>query len=260
MDVTIEADHATQIFDKMSNLITEAILRFEEDRLVVTTCDPAVVSMIHLEIPEDSFKKYDVTPEDYNTLTEEGEDGILLGVSLENFSTVTGVFDEEINISVEIESSNIVLTEDDDRYELPILNLSTDEAPDMDRLEQDIQAELDLDQFKELRKKLGIADDSCQIKLTTEGELEVSGGGNQMEVETNYELGEAEVVSEEFDGEEVESMFALDYLKKAERMFNKIDTCDSLQVRMAQEFPMEMTHDCDRETLKFVIAPRVMDE
>lgn len=260
MNVTIEADHATQLFDKTSNLITEAILRFKEDKLVMTTADPAMVSMIHLEIPEDSFKNYNINPgnDDYEHFTEEEEEGVLIGLNLDNLSKILKAFDEDITLSIDLDTNEMVLKEGNDRFTLPILNLDTDDIPSMGELEHDIKSEITHEQFKELRKKLEIATDSCTIRLDNEGELEVEGGGDQMSVETSAELENTTVMNE--DEDEVESMFDLSYIKKAERMFNKVETCDSLDMMVGENFPLQMTHDCNRETLKFVLAPRIEEK
>jgi hypothetical protein len=55
-------------------------------------------------------------------------------------------------------------------------------------------------------------------------------------------------------------MFALEYLNKAEKMFRNLEPCDKVKVKMGEDFPMEMTHEADRENLKFVLAPRIEEE
>lgn len=259
MDVTLDADHGDELFDKMKNMINEAILRFTEDGLEVTTADPAMVSMIHLEVPESSFEEYEVEldEEEYEHLMEEDEEGLLIGVDLENLATVIGIFDEEINLS--LDENQLVLTEGSDRFELPILNLSTDDSPDMDSLDFKMKAEIENTQFKTLRKKLSIATDSCKMSLDEEGELTVEGGGDQISVETSFQLEDAEVIEEDEDAG-AESMFALSYLKDAERMFDNLDTCDSLEMGMGDDFPMKLTHESNRENLVFVLAPRIEEQ
>lgn len=264
MEATLKADHTDELFDKMSNLISEAILRFTEDGVEVTTADPAMVSMIHLEVPADSFEEYEVEvdEEEYEHLMEEGEEGILVGINLENLASVVSLFDEEITFTLD-DNSNLVLTEGSDRFELPILNLSTDDIPSMDELNNfRVEGELENSQFKTLRKKLGIADDSTTMTLNSDGELVVEGGGDQISVETSFDLEDVEVYEDD-EGEEYEqasSMFALSYLEKAQKMFDDLDSCDSTRVKMGQDFPMRAEHESDRENLTFVLAPRIEEE
>lgn len=259
MDITIDADHADELFGKMSNLINEAILRFTEDGLEVTTADPAMVAMIHLEVPSDSFNHYEINldNEDFDTLREEGEEGLLIGLNLDNLATVLSTFNEEITFS--IDGNEFVMEEGSDRFQLPILNLSTDDSPSMDELNFKTKATLDNDQFKTLRKKLGIADESADFKLE-DGELTVSADGGQISVESSVTLEDFEVIDEDAEEDKAESMFALSYLKKAERMFNKIDTCDNLELGMGDDFPLQLIHEDDRENLTFVLAPRIEEQ
>lgn len=264
MKAKLDADQTDELFSKTSNLIEEAILRFTENGLEMTTADPAMVSMIHLEVPEDSFEEYEVDTEDedLNHLVEEGTEGILVGVNIENLSAVASMFDEEITF--EVEGNQFILTEGSDRYELPILNLSTDDIPNMDELDFKLGAELENSQFKTLRKKLAVASDSTYMELDSEGVLEVEAEGSQISVETSFQLENTEVYEDESDeGEEVvsaESMFALEYLQKAERMFNSLETCDSTVLKMGDDFPLTMEHEDNRENLTFVLAPRIEEE
>lgn len=263
MDATLKADHANQLFDKMSNLVSEAILQFTEDGLEVTTADPAMVAMIQLEVPESSFTEYevDVDDEEYEHLIEEGEDGLLVGINLENLAMAVNLFDEEINLTVE--ENQLVLTEGDDRFELPVLNLSTDDIPSLDALDDHIvKAELLNSQLKTLTDKVGIASDSTYLTLDDEGNLEVEAGGDQISVDTSFSLQLAEdLTDEETDTEpEATSMFALEYLNKARQMFNKLDTCNKTEIMMGNDFPLYLTHDNDRENLRFVLAPRIEEE
>lgn len=256
MEAKLNADHTQELFDKMSNLISEAILRFTEEGLEVTTADPAMVSMIHLEVPRDSFEEYEVDTEseDYEQLTEEGEEGLLIGIDLENLSAIVKLFDEEIKLSVE--ESQLILEEGSDKFELPILNLSTNDIPSMEQLnDHSVKAEITNDQFKTLIGKLAVATDSTTATLNGDGTLEMEGGNDQISVETSLELDNPEIMGE--DVESAQSMFALDYLSKAQSMFKKLDTCDDLTLKMGEDFPLDMTHEDDRETLKFVLAPRI---
>lgn len=259
MEIQLKADHADELFDKMSNLIEEAILRFTEDGLEVTTTDPAQVSMIHLEVPESSFEEYEIDfeQEEYENLMEEGEEGLLIGLNLDNLSTVISLFDDDI--SFEVDGNDFVLTEGDDTFQLPILNLSTDDIPSMDALDSfNLQADIDTDQFKTLVKKLEIATDSTYLTLNNEGVLTVEGDGDQISVDTSFDLENVEELGEEeLEDGETQSMFALNYLKKAEKMFRGLNTCDDLKLKMGEDFPLEMSHEDGRENLKFILAPRI---
>lgn len=259
MEATLKADHTDELFDKMSKIVTEAILRFTENGLEVTTSDPAMVSMIHLEVPEDSFKEYQVEPEEYEGLTEEGEEGLLLGVNIENLSAIVSLFDDEITFTVD--DNQLVLTEEDDKFELPILNLSTDDIPSMDALDDfRVKGDMTTSQLKTLVKKLGVASDSTTMTLNEDGTLQVEGGSNQITVETSFQLENSENLAEDNEVESAQSMFALEYLVKAQKMFKSIDTCEDLQVELGEDFPMAMTHEHDRENLKFVLAPRIEEQ
>jgi len=259
METTLNADQTDELFDKMSNLIGEAILRFTEDGLKVTTADPAMVSMINLEVPESSFEEYEVNPdnEDYEHLTEEGTEGILIGVDLENLSAIVNLFDEEITFTVD--GNQFVLEEGSDRFELPILNLSTDDIPSMDSLDDfKVEGDLTTDQFKTMVKKLAVASDSTTVTFNDDGTFEFEGGGDQISIESSFDLENVENLDEEV--ESAQSMFALDYLTKAEKMFRSLEPCDKVTIKMGEDFPMEMTHEADRENLTFVLAPRIEEE
>lgn len=259
MRATIDADHADDTFKKLQNLISEGLLRFTENGLKLTTADPAMVAMIDLEIPADSFTEYEVNPdEEHQDLQEEGEEGILVGVNLENLYSVMKLFDDEITLS--IEENDLILEEGTDRFELPILNLSTDDIPSMDALDNyKMTAKLDKSDFKTLRKKLAVASDSTEMTLTSDSELQVEGGGDQISIESSVDVEDLEVVAED-DIESTTSMFALEYLSKGQKMFSNLDTADSLDIKVGDDFPLQMTHVSDRETLTFVLAPRIEEQ
>jgi len=255
MEVTINQDQMDEIFSKTSNLLSEALLRFTEDGMRMTSADPAMVAMVDLEIPSDSFNDYniDTESEEYEEFTQTGEEGMLVGVNIENLASIINLFDEEITIS--LDENEIVLTE--------ILNLSTDDIPSMDALDNhSIGGDLSNDDFKTLTKKLAVASEATTLTAHDDGELGVEGGGDQISVETSFQLDNHEVFEDD-DGdteEEVSSMFSLDYLKKARQMFGKLDSCDEVNVRLGNDFPMTMTHESDRENLKFVLAPRIEEQ
>lgn len=256
MNITVDADHADEIFKKLRKLISEGLLRFTEDGLKLTTADPATVAMIDLEIPEDSFNEYEVNPEDHENLKDEDEemDGVMVGLDIENLHTVIKLFDDEINLS--IEENELILEEEDDRFELPILNLSTNDIPSMGNLDGfNIKGELDNDDFKSLRKKLEVAADSTTLTVTEEGVLKVEGGGDQISVESETQLEDAETLDEVED--DVSSMYALEYLSKAQKMFSSLETCDSLELQVGNDFPLKMVHEDSRENLTFILAPRI---
>jgi len=256
MEVTDQMD---EIFSKTSNLLSEALLRFTEDGMRMTSADPAMVAMVDLEIPEDSFNDYniDTESEEYEEFTQTDEEGMLVGVNIENLASIINLFDEEITIS--LDENEIVLTEGSDRFQLPILNLSTDDIPSMDALDNhSIGGDLGNDDFKTLTKKLAVASDATTLTAHDDGELGVEGGG-EISVETSFQLDNHEVFEDDEGDteEEVSSMFALEYLKKARQMFGKLDGCDEVNVKMGNDFPMTMTYESDRENLKFVLAPRI---
>lgn len=258
MEVTINADQMDEIFDKTSDLISEAILRFKEDEVKMTAADPAMVGMVDLEIPSDSFESYEVDTEseEYEEFTKDDEEGMLVGLNLENLATIVDLFDEEITIT--LDQNEVVLTEGDDKFRLPVLNLSTDDIPSVDELEHSIAGELDNDDFKTLRNKMAVASDATTLTAHTDGTLEAEGGGDQISVETAFQLDDAEALEEEV--ESVSSMFALDYVKNAQQMFSNLESCDSVRVKFGEDFPMTIVHESSRENLKFVLAPRIEEE
>lgn len=258
MRATINSDHADDTFKKLQNLVSEGLLRFTENGLKLTTADPAMVAMIDLSIPADSFIEYEVNPdEEHQDLQEEGEEGILVGVNIENLYSVMKLFDDEITLS--IEENDLILEEGTDRFELPILNLSTDDIPSMDELNNfKLEGRLEKSDLKTLRKKLAVASDSTTLTLTEDGELEAEGGGDQISIESSVEVEDVEPVEE--DCEETRSMFALEYLSKGQKMFSNLDTADEVAVKMGEDFPLKMVHESDRETLTFVLAPRIEEQ
>jgi len=263
MEVTINADQMDEIFDKTANLITEALLRFTEDGLEMTTADPAMVGMVHLEVPADSFESYEIDSdsEEYEEFTRDGEEGMLVGINLENLATVVDLFDEEITIT--LDENEVVLTEGSDRFQLPVLNLSTDDIPSMEALDDhSFAGQLGNSEFKTLRKKMAVGSDTAKMTFNSDGELEVEGGGDQISVETSFDLDDVEVFEDD-NGDEPDSatsMFALDYVKKAQQMFDNLDSCDDVRIKIGDDFPMTLIHESDRENLKFILAPRIEEQ
>jgi len=154
------------------------------------------------------------------------------------------------------------LTEGNDRFELPILNLSTDDIPSMDALDDfRVGGDLTTDQFKTMVNKLAVASDSTTITFNDDSTLEVEAGGDQISIETSFDLEEVEnLTDQDSEVESAQSMYALEYLNKAEKMFRSLEPCDKVKVKMGEDFPMEMTHEADRENMKFILAPRIEEE
>lgn len=252
MKITIDANQLQETVYGIQNLIREGLMQFTEEGLRLKAADPAQVALIDLEIPADSFEEYTPELEEHPDYTTNGdEEGIFVGVNFENVNAIAKMFDDEITF--ELEDGKFILRDDDNKFDVPVLNLSTDDIPNVDGLDHKSHAEITIDQLAEAVKKLAVASESGDFVLNEDGVLTVSADGGQISVESDFQL-------EDFEGETVESKYALDYLKNAEKMFSKLDTCDKMTLHMGDEFPMRLEHEDRRENLAFILAPRIEEQ
>jgi len=250
MQVTIDADQLDEILDGVEDILGEGVLRFREDKIVFKATDPAQVAFIDLEIPEDSLETYEPELEQHEDFVEDDE--LLIGVSLENMEKAVGLFDEQVELS--LDESKLVMREGTNRITLPVLELDTD-LPATEDMDFEAEGDLSVSKLKELVKKAGFASDNVRITFEQETVF-FEAESNQVTVEDRFELDAFESGEEE----SVTSMYAMNYVKPVMKAFKGLDTCEFVRVRMGEEFPISFVHESERENLEIFIAPRIEED
>ena len=232
----------------ISNLISEGLFQVEEQRLRLVAADPAMVALVDFRMGANAFSQYEA---------EEQK----IGLNLENFYSILRRANSDDQITIEADESeasfNIIMEGASRReFSLPILNLSEDDIPNVDDLD-DFTSDVVMDSsmFSDAIGDAQVVGDS--VTLTSDGNhLTVVAKGDQSEAE--FEVDESSTGVIEISGQDSESMFALDYLSK---MSGAKSLSDNVTLRIGREFPLRLEYGGDNDLeLDFILAPRIEEE
>ncbi|MFB6199974.1 MAG: proliferating cell nuclear antigen (pcna) [Candidatus Nanohaloarchaea archaeon] len=233
----------------ISDLISEGLFQLTDDGIRLVAADPAMVALVDFKLEKDVFESFELNEEDK------------VGLNLENFYSILRRANSSDTITFEVDEdeSKFKITMENGstrNFSLPILNLSEDDIPDTESLDQfTVTAELETSVLENAIKDAMVVGDSVKINATDK-ELNIAAEGDQSNVEFTV-TGDSEGVME-IDGSEAQSMFSLDYLNS---MIGAKRLSDTMTLRIGQDFPMRLEFIVpEKADLSFVLAPRIEED
>ena len=233
----------------VSNLISEGLLQIQEDGIRLVAADPAMVALVDLRLEEGSFETYEVDEEDK------------IGLNLENLYSILrrANSDDSVTLEVDEEQADFHITMEGAstrNFSLPILNLSEDDIPSVDDLDQ-FTATVDMESslFSDAIGDAMVVGDS--VVFESDGDsLEIVAEGDQSTVDFRVDEESPGVV--EIDGADARSMFALEYLNK---MSGAKSISENTRLRIGEDFPMRVEFTApENASLSFILAPRIEED
>lgn len=256
----IEQEPLETFLDHISRMVDEAKFRFKTDTLSVRAVDAANVGMVDTNLKSSAFDSYDV-PEDF-----------LIGLNIERVLTIVKSADVGTLIQLDYDHQTRKLTI---RYGGHEWNLATTD-PDSIRQEPDIP-DLDLPvsatmQARLLDQAVSFADavsDHIGFGFRPASSERQNTFYVHAEGDTDDYEGEWTDEDDDFDfnnypGDQVESLFSLDYLTPIMKSFSATRT---VTLVFGQEFPMRLNApimDADDEhrlgNVQYMLAPRIQSD
>lgn len=243
---TYETTMFKDVFDSISKLVEEGVIKFEKDKgLVFTAADKALISVIRLNILPTAFDEFDVEKES-------------VGINLDEFRTILKRGTKRDKLVIYNEDGRLIISFENStkrKFSMPILSLSEEELPNIDALTFKAKAELGSEGFKK------ILDDAKQIA----DEIEISSRGNSIRFYAIGELSSLDIEIERgqdilFDlqtEENVKARYPLDYLVAMSKVAKIADT---VIIQWATDYPIKLTfRETDKMILDFVVAPRAIE-
>ncbi len=233
----------------ISDLISEGLFQLTEDGLKLVAADPAMVALVDFKIEKDVFETYELDEEDK------------VGLNLENLYSILRRANSGDTITLELEEDeskfHIKMENGSTRnFSLPILNLSEDDIPDTESLNQfNVDADLETAVLESAIKDAMVVGDSVTVSAD-DSSIKIVAEGDQSNVD--FTITEDSEGVMEIDGSEASSMFSLDYLSS---MVKAKKLSDTVELRLGDDFPMRLNFEVpEKARLSFVLAPRIEEE
>lgn len=242
----------------VEELLTEAHIKFKEDKIQFKGSDPSMIGLIDLEIKAEEFKSYSV---------REDIKGEWRGVNISNLATIVRKCNKKDALELEywapasefkiyVEKDNL-----DMEWTLPNLNLSRDEIPTIAELKPAAKTIVDADSFRRAVNCASIAGDGIEIMVDMSQERDLLyAEGDKGEFEAFVQHVQEGKYLEYEDGKSAGSgisMFSKDYLEIVGKIAPDVE---NLVLKTAQDFPITIEVDEDHIEFQYVIAPKIEDE
>lgn len=234
--------------DTISQLIDDGLFRLKKEGIELIAADRAMVSFVDFKLKASSFDEYECDRER------------TIGLNLLNFLTVlkrVNINDKlTLNLDEKENKIEVILEGDSNRkFAIPLIEISREDLPQIDKLEFSASAEIRSDIFEQGINDADIIADSVVIELSSDN-LRMSAEGNSSKAELNLEKGN-EALFDLNTKEKVHSRYSLEYLKK---MIKGSRLADKTKIMLGKDFPLKLEFKGENAQLNLVLAPRVAEE
>ncbi len=233
--------------DTASQLIDEGIFNLKEDGIELLAADRAMVSVIDMKLKSSSFEKYMCDKRSK------------IGLNLLNFLTIlkrANPGDKLILSLNEKESKLEVILEgiSKRKFSIPLLEISTEEIPQIEQLKFSASAEIKCDVLIQGINDADVIADSVIIELT-ENEFRMFAEGDGSKTELSLEKGNEALISLTAK-DKVSSRYSIEYLKK---MLKAARIAENVKVLLGNDYPLRLEFKSEHVSICMVLAPRVSE-
>jgi len=240
MRLSLKADRLKEITDMVSAIVEETRAVVDEEEFRIEAVDSSHVAMVVLSMQPNGFEEYEV----------EGEKE--LGLILERIQDFLRIVDK---------GEIVVLTEEDGRLKaesgnlrqtMPLLDTEGMSTPDIPDLDLASEVKMKADFFQTGVKAADSVSDHLKVKAD-DMKLRFLAEGDQDEIDMTLYADQFATYSVE---KEIESMFAIDYLKE---MVSPISANAPVFVRLGPDYPIEIEYWFAEGNGKatMMLAPRI---
>ncbi|MEM5778709.1 MAG: proliferating cell nuclear antigen (pcna) [Candidatus Aenigmatarchaeota archaeon] len=233
--------------DTISQLIDDGLFKLKKDGIELMAADRAMVSFVDFKLKSSSFDEYVCDKE------------TSIGLNLLNFLTVLkrANINDKLTLNLNEKENKLEIVLDGlskRRFAIPLIEISREELPQVDKLEFGASAELRSDIFEQGINDADIIADSVVIELTKDN-LRMFAEGDSSKTELNLENGN-EALFYLNAKEKTSSRYSLEYLKK---MIKGSRLSEKMKIMLGKDFPLKIEFKGENASLSMILAPRVAE-
>lgn len=226
----------------IAEIIDETDLLIHKDGIKMIASDRAVVAVVDFFLSKNAFKEYNYTRD------------LRIGINLTNFLRILrrAMPNDVMHLRIADNKFEMKLIGDSMRsFVLPIIDVSREEIPPIDKLEFTTTFEINSDILSNGIEDADLITDSIVFNVHDRVIMRAESGSSSCELEISQGNGLRNLIAKE----PVRARYSLDYLKK---MIKAKRLAESVKVSMASDYPMRMLFDVPgRMQLSFILAPRI---
>ncbi|HIQ50010.1 MAG TPA: proliferating cell nuclear antigen (pcna), partial [Nanoarchaeota archaeon] len=238
-NVSLFKDSITAI----AQIIDEAIFKFKPEGIELIAADRAKVAAVEFKLKREAFDEYECDKE------------INVGLNLDNLLKIVKRIKKTEDIEIKInENENrveiIVRGKSIRTFAIPILDISEEELPPIEKLQFSAKADIDTEIIEQGIKDADTIADSVVFKVTpSEFIMLAEGDSSKLELKVDISQDPSLIL----EGE-ARARYPVDYLKK---FMKASKLSDRITINFGTDYPMKIEFNADSVYLAFVLAPRV---
>ncbi len=240
MELSLKADRLKEITDIVSAVVTETLVVIDEDEFKIRAVDEANIAMVDISLLSKGFEEYNVEEED------------IIGLNLERVQQFLRIVDSDDLLEISKEEGKLRIKRDNLTQSIPLLDTENIQDPDIPDLDLPTEIKTEAKTIQTGVKAANNISDQVKVKVD-EMKFSIEAEGKEDEIDlTVYadQFGKYEV------GEEIESLFALDYLKD---MVSSVSSRAPIYLRLRSDHPMEIEYNFAEGygSALMMLAPRI---
>ncbi|MHA1332430.1 MAG: proliferating cell nuclear antigen (pcna) [Candidatus Hodarchaeales archaeon] len=230
----------------ISDLIDEAVFQIKKDGIDMVATDRAVVAVVNFRLLPTAFTSYKCDKD------------VSAGLNLINFMQILKRAKPDDSLTLrfdpDAETFEVILEGESTRkFTLPIIDVSEQDLPDVNKLKFTAEVELSPVFLKDSIDDADLVSDSAFIEVSKDG-LAIRAEGDSSTVHSKLEKSSPALKKLKATSL-VTSRYSIEYLKK---MLKAEKLADKVSASLGQDFPLKMDFDVkDKMSLSFILAPRV---
>lgn len=229
----------------IAELIDEAEFVAKDTGIELLAADRAVVTVVEFKMHRNAFKEY----------THDDQDS-KIGINLLNLLQILRRAGPDDRLKMRLSENKLYITlsgKSTRRFTLPLIDISREETPPMDKLEFSTHLRMNSDLLTSGIEDADLITDSAVITVRKDAFL--------VQAQSDVSSTELEVLADGHDlkileiGEPVRARYSLDYLKK---IIKAKKLSEEAEIYMATDYPLKMVFNVPGKAgLSFILAPRV---
>ena len=229
----------------ISELVSEAVFKINEEGIELVAMDAANVSMVIFKLFSSVFVEYKV------------EESIDLGVNLSNLKQILRRANPTDMITLSLVGKSKLLVQLSGAFKrkfyLPIIDVDKDEqkVPELS-----FKATLVMDSrlLSNAIEDADIVSDSLTFEVE-KNKLLIKAEGDLSQSESEIPAGEDVSIVLSDENDKIKSKYSIEYLKK---MINASKISDKCELKLNNDYPMRLSFsEVDKVSISFILAPRV---
>lgn len=252
MQIEVRAGDLEKPLKVLKGIVSEAIIQFTENGVVIEVADPAGVMMLDFEIGEEFFETYDIQFDQHEPY--QNDDALYVGAHVGNMWELIGAFDTDDVVSIDIDGTELVYENADSRLGQPILDLNVDDyMVDVSGIELEAYADIEAETFMQQVGKVEMLEEPIEIVFSEE---EIT-----LEADGNVASAKSRLSSDNYKGDSpVTSLYDERRVKTIKNAIKKLYSRDSLvEFGIGENMPLEVSFAEENLDISVMLAPRIKE-